>query len=130
MIREPQELHRTLKNPDYTNLISLKNTSTFIQHRHLMKRPFSDACITHWLILEDTKLLFLYCLLSGLHLSLSAYKRRKVRQSKGGRKKSTSYSRNGSNIEFKGRLRKLLNTHLTHQESEPLPWPSQQRQHV
>lgn len=65
--------------------------STFTQHRHFMKRPFSDACITHWLILEDIKLLFLYCLLSGLHLSLSAYKRRKVRQSKQGRKKKRQF---------------------------------------
>lgn len=48
-----------------------------------MKRAFPDA----WLILEDIKLLFLYYLVSGIHLSLCAYKRRKVKQSKQGRKK-------------------------------------------
>lgn len=73
-----------------------------------MKRPFSDA----WLILEDIKLLFLYCLVSGIHLSLSAYKRRKVKQSKQGRKKKKK-SKHGllqkqwQNGEFKERLRKL-----------------------
>lgn len=63
-----------------------------------MKRAFPDA----WLILEDIKLLFLYCFVSGIHLSLCAYRRRKVKQSKQGRKKkkeSTVYCRNSGNIE-------------------------------
>lgn len=53
------------------------------------------------------KLLFLYCLLSGLHLSISAYKRRKKRK-QARKKKRTFWSRNSSNIEnSEGRWRKL-----------------------
>lgn len=74
------------QHPDYTNLSLLNNTSTFIQHRHFMKRPFPDACITHWLILEDISYYFSTVFYLDFTSALVPTKEGK-RESKQGRKK-------------------------------------------
>lgn len=91
-----------------------------------MTRPFSDACITHWLILEDIKLLLLFCLLSGLHLSFSAYKRRKARESKQGSKNSIVEIE--ATLRIQRRIEKTTATFiLIYQETEFYPRPAQQK---
>lgn len=91
-----------------------------------MKRPFPDACIIHWLILEDIKLFFLYRLLSGLHLCFSAYKRRKARESKQGSKNSIVEIE--ATLKIQRRIEKTTATlTLTHQETEFYPCPAQQK---
>lgn len=91
-----------------------------------MTRPFSDACITHWLILEDIKLLLLFCLLSGLHLSFSAYKRRKARESKQGSKNSIVEIE--ATLRIQRRIEKTTATFiLIFQETEFYPRPAQQK---
>lgn len=74
------------QHPDYTNLSFLNNMSTFIQHRHFMKRPFPDACITHWLILEDISYYFSTVFYLDFTSALVPIKEGK-RESKQGRKK-------------------------------------------
>lgn len=60
--------------------------STFIQHRHFMKRPFPDACITHSLILEDISYYFSTVFYLDFTSALVPIKEGK-RESKQGRKK-------------------------------------------
>lgn len=68
----------------------------------------------------------LFCLLSGLHLSFSAYKRRKARESKQGSKNSIVEIE--ATLRIQRRIEKTTATFiLIYQETEFYPRPAQQK---